>query len=165
MLENLQDVLGEGPCRDAFDLGEPVETALDLSATGRWPQFIPAAKTVIGRNGVLWCMPMHAGGDVIGAVSMYRRLPGPLVEPLDAAQTLADAAAAALIRNRWHSPPTRPRPNPSAGHHGPRSTRRPECWPAGSTSASRSLALLRSHAFTAGIELAEVAAAVVEPQT
>ena len=83
LLENLQDVLGEGPCSDAFDLGEPVETALDLSATGRWPQFIPAAEVIIGRDGVLYLMPMHAGGDVIGAVGLYRRQPGPLVEPLE----------------------------------------------------------------------------------
>jgi hypothetical protein len=163
MLENLQDVLGEGPCRDAFDLGEPVETALDLSATGRWPQFIPAAETVIGRDGVLWSIPMHAGGDVIGAVSMYRRLPGPLVEPLDAAQFLADAAAAALIRD----PLAFAAYTTSAESIGWSS--RAQIHQATGMLASRlhvsvedAFALLRSHAFTAGIELAEVAAAVVE---
>ena len=52
LLENLQDVLGEGPCRDAFDFGEPMQTGLDRHAASRWPQFIPAAFT---RNSpVIW---------------------------------------------------------------------------------------------------------------
>jgi GAF domain/ANTAR domain len=163
LLENLQDVLGEGPCRDAFDLGRPVETALDKAASGRWPQFIPAAEVVIGRDGVLWSIPMHAGGEVIGAVSLYRRRPGPLIEPIDAAQFLADAAAGALIRDPlafadyatsadlvgWSS---RAQIHQASG------------LLAGKLhiSVDDAFALLRSHAFTAGLELAQVAAAVVE---
>jgi hypothetical protein len=163
LLENLQDVLGEGPCRDAFDLGEPVETALDLSAMGRWPQFIPAAEAVIGRDGFLWSIPMHAGEDVIGAVSLYRRLPGPLVEPLEAAQFLADAAAAALIRDPLAFAAYTTFAEPGGW------SSRAQIHQATGMLASRlhisvddAFALLRSHAFTAGIELAAVAAAVVE---
>ena len=163
MLENLQDVLGEGPCRDAFDLGEPVETSLDQSATGRWPHFIPAAEAVIGSAGVLWSLPMHAGGDVIGAVSLYRRLPGPLGEPLDAAQFLADAAAASLIRDPLAFAAYTTSAEPGGW------SSRAQIHQATGMLASRlhisvddAFALLRSHAFTAGIELADVAAAVVE---
>ena len=107
---------------------------------------------------------MHAGGDVIGAVSLYRRLPGPLVEPLEAAQFLADAAAAALIRDPLaFAAYTTIRRIRRLVITGRRSTRRPECWPAElHISVDDAFALLRSHAFTAGIELAEVAAAVVE---
>jgi hypothetical protein len=162
LLENLQDVLGEGPCRDAFDLGRTVETALDLTAVGRWPQFAPAAETVIGANGVLWSIPMHAGAEVIGAVSLYRRLPGPLIESLDVAQFLADAAAAALIRD----PLAFAAHNTSADPIGWSS--RSQIHQASGMLASKlhitiddALALLRSHAFTVGIELTEVAAAVV----
>jgi hypothetical protein len=163
LLENLQDVLGEGPCRDAFDLDRPVQTALDQSATGRWPQFVPAAEVVIGRDGVLWSLPMHAAGEVIGAVSLYRRLPGPLVEPLDSAQFLADAAAAALIRDPLAFAAYTTSADPGGW------SSRAQIHQASGMLASKlhisiddAFALLRSHAFTAGTELTEVAAAVVE---
>ena len=38
-LENLQDVLGEGPCIDAFRTGLPVSSRLSRE-TVRWPMFI-----------------------------------------------------------------------------------------------------------------------------
>jgi hypothetical protein len=56
-LENLQDVLQEGPCRAAFDSGQ---TLLDREAAARWPQFIPAAEKAVGPDGVLWLVPMHS---------------------------------------------------------------------------------------------------------
>jgi hypothetical protein len=165
LLENLQDVLGEGPCRDAFDFGQPVESALDQAAFGRWPQFIPAAEVVIGREGVLWSIPMRAAGETIGAVSMYRRLPGPLVEPLEAAQYLADAVAAALIRDPLAFAAFTTTTTADGGGWSSRA----QIHQASGMLASKlhisvgdALALLRSHAFTAGIELADVAAAVVE---
>jgi len=163
LLENLQDVLGQGPCRDAYDLDEPVESALDQSATGRWPQFAPAAEVVIGRDGVLWSIPMHAAGETIGAISLYRRLPGPLVEPIESAQFLADAAAAALIRD-----PLAFAAYATSADVGGWSSRAQIHQASGllagklHISIDDALALLRSHAFTAGLELAEVAAAVVE---
>jgi hypothetical protein len=163
LLENLQDVLGEGPCRDAFDLGQPVETALDESAMGRWPQFVPAAEVIIGRDGALWSIPMHAGGDVIGAVSLYRRLPGALVEPLGVAQFLADAAAAALIRDPLAFAAYATSADPG-GWSSRAQVHQASGMLAGKLhiSIDDAFALLRSHAFTAGIELTEVAAAVVE---
>jgi hypothetical protein len=163
LLENLQDVLGEGPCRDAFDLGQLVATALDPTATGRWPQFIPAAEGIVGRDGVLWSIPMHAGGGVIGAVSLYRRLPGPLVEPLDSAQFLADAAAAALIRD-----PLAFAAYTLSADAGGWSSRAQVHQASGMLagklhiSIDDAFALLRSHAFASGMDLTEVAAAVVE---
>jgi hypothetical protein len=163
LLENLQDVLGEGPCRDAFDLDEPVESALDQSATGRWPQFAPAAEVVIGHDGVLWSIPMHAAGEVIGAVSLYRRMPGPLVESLDGAQFLADAAAAALIRD-----PLALEAYTTSADVGGWSSRAQIHQASGMLAGKLhiaiedALALLRSHAFTGGLELGDVAAAVVE---
>lgn len=167
LLENLQDVLGEGPCRDAFDFGRPVEAALDQSASGRWPQFVPAAELVIGRDAVLWSIPMHAAGETIGAVSMYRRLPGPLVEPLDSAQFLADAVAAALIRDplAFAAFTTTVGIDDAGGGWSSRA----QVHQASGMLASKlhisigdALALLRSHAFAVGLELADVAAAVVD---
>jgi hypothetical protein len=96
-LENLQDVLGEGPCRDAFDSGFPVETLINEPAAARWPLFIPAAQKIIGHDGSLWSLPMRAAGQRIGAVSLYRQTPGTLLLPTSAAQVLADAVAGELL--------------------------------------------------------------------
>lgn len=96
-LENLQDVLGEGPCRDAFTSRLPVNTGMGRWAASRWPEFIPAAEQVLGSRGVLWSLPMRMTGEVIGTISVYRLTGGALAEPIDAAQILADAAAALLL--------------------------------------------------------------------
>jgi hypothetical protein len=98
-LENLQDVLGEGPCRDAFDLDVTVGTALDRAAAERWPRFVPAAAEVIGQQGRLWSVPMRSGGQVIGAVSLYNLRKGVLAESPDDVQFLADAVAVTLVRD------------------------------------------------------------------
>lgn len=89
-LENLQDVLGEGPGMDAFDSGEVVRTALDRLAEARWPQFVPAAAADVGRDGLLWAIPMRSDGQVIGAVMLYRLRPGCPGEPVLDAQFLAE---------------------------------------------------------------------------
>ena len=96
-LENLQDVLGEGPCRDAFDSGHPVEAQVNEPAAVRWPQFIPAAEKIIGRDGGLWSLPMRSAGQRIGAISLYRLAPGPLPVPTETAQVLADALTGELL--------------------------------------------------------------------
>jgi hypothetical protein len=163
LLEDLQDVLGEGPCRDAFDDGQPVESALGQAAVSRWPQFGPAAENVIGPDGLLWSIPMRAADHVIGAVSLYRRQPGSLIEPMDAARLLADAAASTLIRDplafAWV---------PDAGDGGGWASRAVVHQATGMLvgtlriSVEDALAILRSHAFANGLELTEVAKAVVE---
>jgi hypothetical protein len=99
LLENLQDVLGEGPCRDAFDLGQPVQTGVGRAAALRWPQFIPAAEQIVGAQAVLWSIPMRSDQEVIGAISMYQLSRGTLAEPIDAVQLVADAMAATLLRD------------------------------------------------------------------
>jgi ANTAR domain/GAF domain len=163
LLANLQDVLGEGPCRDAFDLDRPVQTGLDHQAASRWPQFVPATARVIGHAGVLWSIPMRAADQVIGAVSLYRREAGPLGEPMDAAQFLADAAAATLIRDPLASAAVT-----QSGDIGGWSSRAAVHQATGMLAAQLhvsiddAFALLRAHAFATGLDLADVAAAVVE---
>jgi hypothetical protein len=98
LLENLQDVLGEGPCRDAFDSGRIHQSPLRRAAS-RWPQFIPAAEKIIGPDGVLWSIPMRADGEVIGTISLYRLVPGRLAVSRAAARVLADAVAATLLQD------------------------------------------------------------------
>jgi hypothetical protein len=159
-LDNLQDVLGEGPCRDAFSSQLPVSTGVDRWAVSRWPAFIPAAGRVVGPEGVLWSLPMHADSKVLGTLNLYRLSGAALTEPIDAVQVLADAVAAMLITN------------PAADSQYAVADR----WAAravvhqatGILMAQLSLgpddamAVLRAHAFTAAARLAQVAQNIID---
>jgi ANTAR domain-containing protein/GAF domain-containing protein len=159
-LENLQDVLGEGPCRDAFTSRLPVSTGMGRWAASRWPEFIPAAERVLGPCGVLWSLPMRLTGEIIGTISVYRLAGGALAEPIDAAQTLADAAASLLLGD--------PATTAELPDEGPWISRAVVHQAVGQlmaqfgTGAGDALAMLRSRAFTADAQLAEVARAVLD---
>jgi hypothetical protein len=97
-IEELQFVLGEGPCVDAFTSGQP-RFAPDLAATGyahRWPVFAPAAVASGAR--AVFAIPLQVGAVKIGAVDLYRAEPGELSPPeLAYALDFADAATLLLI--------------------------------------------------------------------
>jgi hypothetical protein len=162
-LENLQDVLQEGPCRAAFDSGLPNQTRLDREAAVRWPQFIPAAEKAVGPEGVLWSLPMYSNDMVLGAISLYRRQPGPLAVADGNAQILADAVADMLVND----PMAYAAANDLA-QGGGWSARANVHRAAGivaaqlGTSIADALALLRSYAFATDSRLHEVATDVVE---
>ncbi|WP_203896674.1 GAF and ANTAR domain-containing protein [Actinoplanes xinjiangensis] len=85
-VEQLQLLLGEGPCRDAFDMGTPV-LADDLQAAAwreRWPAFAGAALQAGAR--AVFALPLRAGTLGVGVLDLYRDSPGVL-----AGQDLADA--------------------------------------------------------------------------
>jgi hypothetical protein len=163
LLENLQDVLGEGPGMDAFDSGQPVRTGLDRQAAARWPHFVPAAAGVVSRDGLLWSVPMCTASQVIGVVSLYRLLRGPPGEPLADAVLLADVAASSLAQD------------PSA-YRTVTESASDDCWSSRAVvhqatgmlvaqfrvSAEEALARLRRYAFASRRHLTEVARDVVE---
>lgn len=71
VLEDLQFTLGEGPCRDAFDSGEPaVEADLRQVADGRWPAYTPPALAA-GARGV-FAYPLGVGAQRIGVLTLYQ---------------------------------------------------------------------------------------------
>jgi hypothetical protein len=95
LIEDLQYTLGEGPCVDAYhqdmvvaepDLADPV--------AGRWPAFTPPAL----RAGVraVFGFPLRAGAAQLGALNLYRDLPGPLT-----GDQQADALVMADVVARW----------------------------------------------------------------
>lgn len=94
-IEDLQDVLGEGPGQDAFREGRPVVTRVDGDSGGPFPMFTELAGDIAGPLTV-WAIPMHPGGPTIGVVTLYRAS-GDLEQSLDDAQFLADAVGAALL--------------------------------------------------------------------
>lgn len=93
-LEQLQDVLGEGPGQEAFDTNRAVITRIDGGPTARYPVFSDLASAAEG-HATIWALPMRTGGGPIGVVTLYRH-DGSLARSLDDAQHLADVVTAAL---------------------------------------------------------------------
>jgi hypothetical protein len=150
-LEDLQDVLGEGPGPTAYVSEEIV--AVDLCAeTGRWPLFTEAARNIPG-TAALYAVPMRPWNDgVIGVLTVHQDS----IELLDReqAQFLANAIGAALVKD----PPVE-----SDLRSGPWSARSQVHQATGMVVAQLrigpedALALLRAHAFTHDTTLAAVA--------
>lgn len=96
--ERLQTDLGEGPCLSAYESGEAVAVP-DLRSDDRFPHFAPAA--VAAGLAAVFTFPLcHADGR-LGSLDLYRRTTGELdTADMEAAQTLADVAAAYLLNAR-----------------------------------------------------------------
>jgi diguanylate cyclase (GGDEF)-like protein len=93
--ERLQSTIGQGPCLAAYESGEAVSVP-DLANDSRFPRFGPAA--VEAGLAAVFTFPLLHGNGRLGALDLYREMPGPLQRSdLDASQTLADVAAAYLI--------------------------------------------------------------------
>lgn len=77
-LVDLEQTLGQGPGLDSFSSDRPcgVEDLSSSTAGERWPFFAPEA-LAIGVMSV-HAFPMSTVGRSLGAVSMYRKSPGPL---------------------------------------------------------------------------------------
>ncbi|MGH3406565.1 MAG: GAF and ANTAR domain-containing protein [Streptosporangiaceae bacterium] len=95
LIEELQYTLGEGPCVDTYrqdmvvaepDLADPVER--------RWPAFTPSALEAGVR--AIFGFPLRVGTVRLGALNLYRDLPGPLT-----GEQHADALVVAEVTARW----------------------------------------------------------------
>ena len=76
-LEDLQYTTGEGPCRDAFELRQPVFVEqLDEGASTRWPAFIDLAVTA--GIGSVFAYPLSTNGATVGVLTLYQDERGPL---------------------------------------------------------------------------------------
>ncbi|MEP7089746.1 MAG: GGDEF domain-containing protein [Nocardioidaceae bacterium] len=96
--ERLQSRLEEGPCILAYTTGEAVSSP-DLRREERFPRFAPAA--VDAGLVAVFTFPMNHGETRLGALDLYRDEPGSLSPAAtDAAQTLADVAAAYILNAR-----------------------------------------------------------------
>ncbi|GAB3973688.1 GAF and ANTAR domain-containing protein [Plantactinospora veratri] len=96
-IEELQFVLGEGPCIDAFDSRRPVLIPdLAQNVTARWPMYGPAAHD----SGVraVFAFPLQMGATRLGVLDVFRDHPGALSDDqLSDAMTLADLTLEALL--------------------------------------------------------------------
>ncbi|MDX6302256.1 MAG: hypothetical protein QOF53_3470 [Nocardioidaceae bacterium] len=99
-LQKVQVDAGDGPCVLAFETGEPVAVP-DLRAEHRFPQLRRAA----GEEGInaVFTFPLGRGSRRLGALALYRREAGDLgARAAEAAQTLADVAAAYVVTAQGH---------------------------------------------------------------
>jgi hypothetical protein len=96
-IEELQFVLGEGPCIEAFAHRRPVLVP-DLAAepVGRWPGYTPAAREAGVR--AVFAFPLQVGAGRLGVLDVFRARPGPLsADELRQALTFAEVAVSTLL--------------------------------------------------------------------
>jgi hypothetical protein len=163
-IEELQFVLGEGPCMDAFGHGEPVFIAdLDDPEEGvaqRWPAFVQGAADLGVR--AVYAIPLRIGAIRLGVMDLYRFEAGMLTSSqLASALLAADLAALSLL----HLAPGAPElPDSSAD----RSTYRVQVHQATGMvkvqtglHIADALLLLRAHAFTTSRPVGDIADDVI----
>jgi len=76
-VEELQFVLGEGPCIDAFATRRPVLVPdLTDGASQRWPAYTPAAHAEGVR--AVFAFPLQVGAARLGVLDVFRARAGPL---------------------------------------------------------------------------------------
>lgn len=94
-LEGLQDVLGEGPSCDAYDLGIEITTSLGTDAD-RWPSFASAASEAFGEMD-LHAIPIKPNNNLLGVLTAYFLADRSPAEHSSNRQFLANAVGAALL--------------------------------------------------------------------
>ncbi len=95
LIEELQFVLGEGPCVDAYQQDKVViEPDLADPVTRRWLAFSPPALEAGVR--AVFGFPLRVGTVRLGALNLYRDSPGPL-----SGDQHADALVIADMAARW----------------------------------------------------------------
>jgi hypothetical protein len=160
-LEDLQDVVGQGPCLDAYRNGTAETMTVRDQPDRRWPEFSRAAWHRVGSVHIN-AYPMRPGADTFGVLSIYFTTPREPAEPHESAQFLADAVGAALLRD----------PVPRAGHlgEGMWSTRAELHQATGMViaqlriPAEDAMAILRAHAYAHDTTLADIAHQVISRQ-
>jgi hypothetical protein len=97
-IEELQVSLGEGPCIDAWSSRLPViEEDLSRTSPERWPMFVPAARAA--GAAAVFAMPLQVGFSRVGALDLYRDVPGGLsAADLTDAARLGDAVTHILLQ-------------------------------------------------------------------
>jgi GAF domain-containing protein len=103
-IEELQFVLGEGPCIDAFAARRPVLVANLADGASRWPVYAPAAYDAGVR--AVFAFPLQAGAGRLGVLDVFRPRPVPLsADELGQALTFAEVAVTTLLDGQAHADP------------------------------------------------------------
>jgi GAF domain len=105
LIEELQYTLGEGPCVDAYQHDKVVaDPDLADPMTPHWPAFTPPALQAGVR--AVFGFPLRVGGARLGALNLYRDVPGPLTGGQHAdALVVAEVAARWVLETQAGAPP------------------------------------------------------------
>ncbi|MCB7135839.1 GAF and ANTAR domain-containing protein [Cellulosimicrobium marinum] len=156
-LEDLEDVLGEGPGQEAARTGAGVVLRLSDDADGGLAEFVHQARGVAGPT-TLYSWPLLPSPGSVGVLTVHQADDVPLALADDERRILADAVGAALLHD-------------TVTVAGAASSWRPRATVHQATgmvvaqlgvSPDDALALLRAHAFADSTTLAELATSVVE---
>ena len=97
MYDELQFILGEGPCLDSVTRRAPV-LVVDLADPydARWPVYGPAMLDLQVRG--VYAMPVVVAGEYVGALDLFRSQPGQLAgEEFSVAAVAAELAGIPLL--------------------------------------------------------------------
>jgi hypothetical protein len=160
-LEDLQEVLGEGPGHTAAQSGELELCAVADGAATAWPRFSAGALALVG-PATLYAVPMRPNDTVFGVLTLYQLAHPASPLSLDGATLvrLAAATGAAVVRDPdaasedttggpWHS---RSRIHQATGMVVVQLELTPE----------DALAVLKAHAYAGDTSLADVADRVLD---
>lgn len=157
-LEDLQDVVGEGPGHTAAASGQVEVCAVPGTASSRWSMFIEAAQDIVEPT-VIHAVPMRPRLDVLGVITLYQSSrPDPLSLERSQLQFLANVVGAVLLGEADAS---------SGETSGPWLSRATVHQATGmviaqlGVSPDDALAVLKAHAYGQQTTLDEVATAVV----
>ena len=156
-LEDLQEVLGQGPGPHAYSTGRQLLVDLDTEIDARWPQFGAAARDTIGPLRIC-AIPIKPDEEILGVLTAHLDRGRALALDAESCQFLADTLGAALLRDP-HAADT--------DMSGPWAERAEIHQATGMVVAQLmvgvddALALLRAHAFAAESTLAQIAHDVV----
>jgi hypothetical protein len=104
LIEELQFMLGEGPCVDAYTHSQVVlEPNLAQPGTPRWPAF--SRQAVEAGVRAVFAFPLRVGAVRLGAIDLYRDGPGPLSDDQHAdALVMADVVANWVLDTQASAP-------------------------------------------------------------
>jgi GAF domain len=100
-LDDLQYMIGEGPCFDAYLEDDPkfYPELSDVARTSRWPTFAYEA-TRVGAQ-ALFAFPVPNGDRPTGVLQLYRRNTGGLTDPERSSAKSCATAIAQQLESNW----------------------------------------------------------------
>ncbi|MGH3421846.1 MAG: GAF and ANTAR domain-containing protein, partial [Streptosporangiaceae bacterium] len=89
----------EGPCLDAFRVGQPVEHENLQAGSGRWPSFSTAALKAGFKSAV--ALPLRLRDSTLGALNLLSTIRTPMDEAdIIVARAFADLATLSILQHR-----------------------------------------------------------------
>ena len=97
-LEDLQEVVGEGPSYDAYQDRTIQMLLVDGVADLRWPLLSDGIKNGLG-GCVVYAIPIKPGPETMGVATFYQHEQSPMPIDDEEAQVLIDAVGVALVKD------------------------------------------------------------------